>query len=225
MASGQAGRLADRILMTDNKIAPSQGGAQVDAMIRFVAQTARVPIGLEIAPEVLLPPRIVPRPMPPTVQVEGMTVRAVLDLIRQVDSRYEWRESGLLIEVAPTAVRQDVMAPLNRRIAPLALVDIDAPAALIAVRKALDPQYELPTSELTIGPAISPTAVNQGQRPFSVRFAGGTVRDLLNAIVSAHADLYWIVSYDAPPARVERLTLTFRSFDGWGLASPPDRRR
>jgi hypothetical protein len=217
--AGNGPRLADRVVTsgTGLQLQSPESPLAVKAAMEFTARTARVPMGIELLPAESLPQRVVRRPVSAMMAVDTMTVSSILDRVRQANPKYECHEVEGLIQVAPTDSLSNSAAPLNRAVAAVDLPTTDATEALAVVRRVFDPNYVLPKQELYIGTHYSPEALQQGGRKFALRFPGGTVRQLLNAIVKAHGDLLWIVEYKRPPATPETMVLSVRSFEGWGV--------
>ena len=139
-------------------------------VIGRIAKAADAPMGIEIAPG--RAPKSRPR------KLTGLTIRAAVEVLSEIDPRYEWREvNGVIVLRAPSAwSAQD--HPLALPVQQLELRDIRARNALSVVAAFLGaPQY-------------ADTQLGDTKR-FSVHLNGGTVFDLLNAVVSAHGELAW----------------------------------
>lgn len=61
------------------------------------------------------------------------------------------------------------------------------------------------------------------RRRFSLDFPGGSVLDLLNAILRAHGALAWHVSYELAHRPAEEFYLEFVTFDGEGMGASYNR--
>jgi hypothetical protein len=98
----------------------------------------------------------------------GLTVRAALDLMAGIDSRYEWREmNGVIVLRAPDAWNR-ANHPLHLPIQHVTLREIRARNALSV------------TAALLGAPQYVDTQLGDNKR-FSVHVGGGTVLDFLNA--------------------------------------------
>ena len=53
---------------------------------------------------------------------------------------------------------------------------------------------------------------------FSVHLVNAPVREVLNAIVPAHGDVWWHVSYRESPPIYRHCTIRLNGFDNWSIA-------
>jgi hypothetical protein len=143
-------------------------------IIGKLSKAAGAPMGIELAPGAIRNTR--PR------KVTGLTVRAALEAITEIDPRYEWREmNGVIVLRTPEAWNR-ANHPLNLPVQSLFLGDIRARTALSVVAAFLGaPQYR-------------DTQLGDTKR-FSLQLDAGTVLDLLNAAVRAHGELAWSLEW------------------------------
>jgi hypothetical protein len=167
--------------------------------IRELAAATRTPFGLESAP-----------PGSPHAQTEfvatGRSLGDVLEAITRLDPRYQWREMNGVIVVRPVTAWSDGESPLFALAPPVRLDGARSAEAVAAAAVAMGRQ---PT-ELVAFP--------DGRR-VSVDLQGGTMLDLLNAIVRSHGELCWTYT-PADRADAQRTglshTLSFGVFNGVG---------
>jgi hypothetical protein len=132
----------------------------------------------------------------------GQTVSDALDRLLALDNRYAWRERQGVIHVRPRAAFDDPNHFLNARLGRFELKDaLPLHATFQVHRLFLDKceiRHPIYTDERDAYLAQEPAAMRQ---PITMTFAGGTVLDLMDAIVRAHGSLHWSVTYQWPPDR------------------------
>lgn len=226
-----------------------KGGAEVFVALPFrlrsafqtavqdVAVAARVPIGFELAADrsgEYYPPSEAPISTK-TVVLTGMTVQRALDTLTAIDRRYEWFETGGVINVRPKGARHDPDNYLNMLLSQ-AIGDL-SDTTLDGIRQAYHVQYARlvgrsvawhnpPPRPMTPPSDSTPQRVAdfEWQRAFwnrtiSISQKGPRFVDLLNAAIGAHGEACWRVEYKQPPASYENGTLWFNSFEGFGGGS------
>jgi hypothetical protein len=172
-----------------------------------VAWAARIPIGYE-APE---DEPWQPAPSSRTINVEGQTVKQVLNAIVALQPHYGWSEDNGVIHLRPKTAVTDPNNVLNRPVEMFVLDETTLQLALREVHYSLRP--ELRQGGIA-GSGAGPTAL--GLRRFTVSVGQTTVQGILDAIVKAHGASSWSVTY-APDSGAARLyRISFHTFDGWG---------
>ena len=112
------------------------------------------------------------------VKVSGLTVRAALDRVVAADPRYAWRYVDGVVVMRPRVAWSDAGHPLQRLVPPVQLDRVSGGQAIDAVKDAT-------------GHPGSPVKSFPETRPITVRFGGGRLIDLLDAIVRAHGEMAW----------------------------------
>ena len=118
-----------------------------------------------------------------------------------MDSRYRWREDDGVLVVAPETPT-DATYILESVVGPVRFRNVDARDVFRALARLFGQTQKW-------GPSDT--------RKFSLRFSGGTLRELLNSIVRAHGSLTWTLGYSRFGAPG---TISF-SLSGAGLSIPP----
>jgi hypothetical protein len=125
----------------NQRIGPNEFGAPIivttidPQLIGAVSRAAGVPMGIEVASGAAV------RADPKTLT--GLTIRAALDVISAVDSRYEWREMNDVIVLRTLDAWNRPDHPLHERVQPLLLHDIRGRNALYLIAALLGaPQYQ-----------------------------------------------------------------------------------
>jgi hypothetical protein len=128
------------------------------------------------------------------VPVAGLTFRQALDAYVAVDRRYEWREMDGVVVMRPVESwgRGDHL--LGGPAGPAHLRDARISQAFDALRSAVDASRRWPA--LPFG----------DEERISVEFAGGTVLELVNAIVRANGRLSWSLTSEEGLFPLERST-------------------
>jgi hypothetical protein len=188
---------------------------------------SHVPMGIElrpsgavIAPDAppesriralpLTPPRLAggdPRAVP-----SSSVIRRALDEFVAANPGYAWATSGLLVHVQPSRAVEDAADWLNAPVASFALSGAAVRDALVALRRLFDPGYD--GSRVVAGrmPPMQASAASQPRermeqaqdRRFDVSLQGVRVREVLDAIVLAHGEASWLVSFDGPAPVADR---------------------
>jgi hypothetical protein len=117
------------------------------------------------------------RPRP--IDGRGLRFRQALDAVISADRRYEWRDMDGVAVIRPVAAWQDAAHPLLRQMRPVRFDDARVADAFDAMARSVDRTWR---------PSARPF---DDENSLSVDFAGGTLFDLLNAVVRTHDGLYW----------------------------------
>jgi hypothetical protein len=130
----------------------------------------------------------------------GITLAQALDQVVAMDARYEWREHEGVIHVRPKTAFADPRHFLNQRVAKFELKDAIPLHATFEVhrvyRKDCEIRHLIYTTKrdefLSDGPASL-------RMPVSVSLTNVTVLGIMDAVIKAHGQLYWNVTYRLPP--------------------------
>lgn len=194
--------------------------------LRAFLGLSRVPIGVEVRPldaptpsAASLPPRVVRLPLglPPPDLPPGS--RPPIDDFLSRNPDYEAVADGPLFAVGPRGSTGDPENWLNARMPVFEIRDATAEEALTQLERAFDPTYDI-TRVVASEPVPPDTAVamqrlsaigRARQRRFSLQRSTPTVREVLNAIVLAHGEASWIVTFRGPtPSReASRIDIVF----------------
>jgi hypothetical protein len=162
--------LLDRTIGSGEFSTPIIAAQVDDQLIGALARAAGVPMGIELATE--------PEPKRAGTPLTGLTVSAALDAIIAIDPRYEWRDMNGTIVLRTREAWASGWHPLHDQVPPVLLGDIRGRNALSYVAAWLG------------GPQCRDIQFGDSTR-FTLQFDGGTVLDLLNAVVRAHGELAW----------------------------------
>ncbi len=167
-----------------------------------------------------LPPRVVPAPPREDSKqlITGKRAGDAFQAIVDADRRYVWQDRHSVIQFYPVNQFNDPGAPLNRTIKEFVVEHGTLQDALTAVRRLFNPAFQ-PSGVMQSGFSLSEAAEAEGKEVFSVNVHNATLRDVLNAIVTAHGAAMWFVAYRDSPATLQNMTLELRTFGGWALAT------
>jgi len=135
--------------------------------------------------------------------LRGKKVSEALDELMAIHKDYEWRSFNGVIHVRPQAAFAQADHFLNQVIAPLELTDALPLHATFEVHRVFVPDcvvnHPIYTDQRDAFLATEHAAMRQ---PVTLSFSGGTVLDLLDAVIKAHGALYWNVTYQVPPEQL-----------------------
>jgi hypothetical protein len=142
--------------------------------------------------------------------LRGKTVGEALDLLMVVHKGYEWRSVNGVIHVRPQSAFADFNHFLNQAIGPLELTDALPLHATFEAHRVFIPDcvvnHPIYTDQRD---AFLETEEPAMRQPVTLSFNGGTVLDLLDAVIKAHGSLYWNVTYQVPPERLHDATPSY----------------
>jgi hypothetical protein len=142
--------------------------------------------------------------------LRGKTVGEALDLLMTVHRGYEWRSVNGVIHVRPQKAFADFNHFLNQAIGPLELSDALPLHATFEVHRVFIPDcvvnHPIYTDQRD---AFLETEEPAMRQPVTLSFNGGTVLDLLDAVIKAHGSLFWNVTYQVPPERLHDATPSY----------------
>ena len=183
----------------------------VPAVVTRIARAMRVPLGLEPVPELCVAAK------PAREQVEelaltGLSVRAALDRLVELDPRYQWLEADGVLVMRPLAAWNDRDHFLHRTLPSFRVRNQNVGGALDALMTALGP-YRFGGGQQM----ASRTA--EGDQHFSISLGATSILEAFNAVARTHGALWWTVRYCQLQARYEFATLYLNTFDGSSLGS------
>jgi hypothetical protein len=130
----------------------------------------------------------------------GMTLAQALDGVVAMDSRYAWRERRGVIHVRPKEAFDDARHFLNRRVERFELRDAIPLHATFEVHRIYRPdckiRHPIYTDERDAFLAEQLPADRKG---VTVSLTNVSVLDILDAVIKAHGELHWNVTYKVPP--------------------------
>ena len=139
--------------------------------------------------------------------LRGKTVGEALDALMAIHPGYEWRSVNGVIHVRPQEAFVNFNHFLNQAIGPLQLTDALPLHATFEVHRVFVPDcvinHPIYTDQRD---AFLETEEPAMRQPLTLSFNGGTVIDLLDAVIKAHRSLYWNVTYQVPPERLHDAT-------------------
>jgi hypothetical protein len=135
--------------------------------------------------------------------LRGKKVSEALDDLMAIHKDYEWHSFNGVIHVRPQSAFADANHFLNQVIGPLELTDALPLHATFEVHRVFVPDcvvnHPIYTDQRDTFLEHEEPAMRQ---PLTLSFNGGTVLDLLDAVIKAHGALYWNVTYQVPPERL-----------------------
>jgi hypothetical protein len=221
-----AALLASANLTTAQPPAKPERVYVLGSIVAFEART-RVPMGFELKPfgprAVAVEAsgaRVVPLPLTPPLLANGSgrgatspsVIRQALDDFVAANPGYAWSVSGPLVSVTPADAPADAADWLNATVPSFGVRGATARDALVALRRVFDKGYDEARISAgrtpEAGPASTQSAVQERveqaqSRRFDVSLEGARVREILDAIVLAHGEASWLVSFDGPAPVME----------------------
>ena len=198
-ARAAAQQSLERVVGEDENGTPIVVTTVESQIIGKMARAAGVPMGIEMAAG--------PTRRSAPKKLTGLTVRAALETIGAIDSRYEWREMNGVVVLRPSAAWDLMNHPLQTRIQPVVMRNVRARNALSVVAAYLG------------GPQYRDTQLGDTRR-FSVQLEEGTVIDLLNAAVSAHGELAWAFETIPGDRSFPFMVMMYSGDTGFGCGVP-----
>ena len=132
----------------------------------------------------------------------GQRVGEALDSLIALHPAYEWRSVKGVIHVRPRAAFADPDHFLNRTARSIKLEDALPLHATFEAHRVFIPdcvvRHPIYTDQRDEFLKDEPLAMRQ---PVTLSFSGGTVLELLDAVIKAHGSLYWNVTYRPPSER------------------------
>jgi hypothetical protein len=182
-------------------------------IVATIARGARVPIGFE---EMAQAPDPFERTLASVPDEErtillGLSVREALDALVEADGRYAWREQDGVLLIRPVTAWRDGSHFLLQRAGP---VDAKPQRAMSIVRSFYASQgLDIKSAG---GGLIGEVGGSREllRKPVTLMRTGGSLLDALNAIVKAHGELIWMVSYRFGPVALGTSCIRMMTFDG-----------
>src|SRR5262245_10244471 len=134
--------------------------------------------------------------------VRGQRVGDALDRLVGLHTAYEWRSTNGVIHVRPRSAFADPKHFLNQLAGRVELKDALPLHATFQAHRVFIPDCVVRHPIYT--DARDEFLQNEDRamrQPVTLSFNGGTVIDLLDAVIKAHGSLYWNVTYHVPPER------------------------
>jgi hypothetical protein len=185
---------------------------QIPGLFVLIVMELKVPAGAEGVPE-RCPDGRGPVKVTGRTSLRGMTLRGALDTLVRFDPRYRWVESDGVIVLRPIAAWENRDHFLHGSVPEFVVSNDDIAGALAAVLTALGP-WRVPGGWQT----------PHDDRRFSVTLGATSIYEALNAIVKAHGEVAWRVSYCQPPTQLQNATIGFLGLygpGGWGISHHP----
>jgi hypothetical protein len=161
-----------------------------------VAESARVPLIFEASP----PEYRDPTTALERIDLDGLTVRAALDILVAHDPRYGWEERNGVIVIRPDRLTNDPEDRLNQRVAGVQRNRLGLQDVLAGVTAA---------ASGGISRAVSPAI---DSRQFAIDAPSGTVLDILVAAARAHGRVMWSVPDAVRGTAAGEFSLGYRTF-------------
>lgn len=207
-ASAQS-ELSVRTIEADIVVRSPSIPCQIPGLVMSIGISLKIPAGVEAATERCQdgkgPVKVTGR-----TPLRGMTVREAMDTLVRADPRYRWVESDGVIVLRPIEAWEKRDHFLHQSVSQFALKDEDVEGALAVVVTALR-SGQVPANE------ASTDHTPHADHRFSVTLGATSIYEALNAIVKAHGELVWQVSYCQPPTVLEHASIGFFFLQGTGL--------
>lgn len=172
-----------------------------------LATAVSAPFGLELRPAPVLPARVSPRRSDELTPLDlgGQTLRQGIIEVLRLAPGYRWSESHGVVNVFADRPAGGLTF-LDEPIRALDLEGVTARQAIEALHRIFDPGYPVGPAALPGGFSLLTGADDDPQeihrrraewdsRLVSVHVRAGTVRDVLNQVVSSHGAAAWVVDY------------------------------
>lgn len=185
-------RLADRKIPDDCYcwIGLAQPRA-LDAVLQ-IARATRTPLGVEALPSTTPPMRFDLNQ--DRKWLAGMTIGDALDIIVALDPRYAWSETQGTIVVRPLLAWNDAEHFLEQSVGPFSLdEEVSVDVAFGEIRRFMG---QAPGGGSPLGPF--------DDKRIKLTLPRASLLDVLNAIVSAHGEIYWSIRYCWPTYSLAR---------------------
>lgn len=145
------------------------------------------------------------------LQLDGLTPREAFDHLVARYPAFRWHEVGGVVVMRPVDAWDDPAAILHRPVAPFAVDEVHVHYAMHAVFESAQPTLFQPHTRAKLSVSLKrlldPSATVAIDAPVSVRFAGGTLLEALNAVTAPHGRI-WQVGYLG-----DRLAISLRTLD------------
>lgn len=158
--------------------------APTSLVLQRLAESSRVPIGMEAAPESVGQPKRI------AIRLKGATVRTVLDSVVQKDPRYVWQSTGPAINVFPKGTKDSFLETTVGRFEVTNVTRVDAIRRLensIEVKRIL---AKTAIKDRTL--KSLPGDGEYGLPRFSLDLKDVTVRSILNSIMLKSNSNSWV---------------------------------
>lgn len=187
---------------------------RLDAALERIAEQRRAPFGVELVgarhPDA--------QPGSHVLNLAGLSLEEVFDLLARYGARYEMARHGAVIVARPHGASSDTNSVLNRTIQEFVLDAAPVDDALFHLMFAIDSRFRPPSRRPSASQMRQrlPDRARQIERALekriTLRLSTPTVLTVLNAIVEQHGGIWWRVNREPGAASFE-----LRGFDGWGF--------
>jgi len=155
----------------------------------------------------------------------------MLDKIVEFMPDYAWQKDNGVYHIRPRALAKPGSLPFDRRIEAFTQQFPDVRTAMSGVLALLDPRRAAMLSSITFvgnagivggvvgGSPIVDRNAAYTNRPIAVDVKGATIREILDAMMLQHGDLWWLANYTDANGTYPQVTLEFVGFDGWTFGS------
>jgi hypothetical protein len=148
----------------------------------------------------------------------GLSAEAACKKIVTFVPDYECEVASSVLHFRPRRFRNDREVALNRRVGSYTLDVPNAEEALFRVHQLFDPSYPAGLSVSSIARLHQSDRVRAlFSRPISVTLRGGTVRELLDAIVMSRGRISWMAEYKELTGGYSGLRLSLIGVDDWAV--------
>ena len=178
-----------------------------------IARDLNIPLGAEGLAAECVPPREAQGSARRSIRLQGLDRDAAFEALLEADPRFELRDDAGVLTLRPAVAWSDTRHFLQRSMPSFMLHERTLAEGLAEVMTALGPW------RFGAGLLSSPTP--QWERRVSVELERATILDALNAMVRAHADAAWAVTYCGRVADYPHATVNVITFDGRGEGHHP----
>jgi len=190
--------------------------------------STRTPIGVEVVTpyESGVPANQPARTQ--TYNLTGLTVDQMLDKIVEFMPGYAWQKDNGVYHLRPKAAAKPASLPFDRRVESFTQQFTDVRTAMYGVLGLLDPRRAAMGTTINVSGGIvnviggSPIADRNAQytdRPIAVDLKGATIREILDAMMLKHGDMWWYANYTDANGTYPQVNLEFIGFESWSFGS------
>jgi len=148
-------------------------------VLERVARSRNAPIGFEVTPQESYKINVI---------IKQGTVKNVLDQIVQADPRYEWTEADGVINVSPRVNKSPILETIVQQFSVEQVKRVDAISAIFELPEVRAAEMDVKRRDFGSLPAKPYYSAPQ----FSLKLRNVTVRTILNEIMKAGGDNYWV---------------------------------
>ena len=157
-----------------------------------------------------------------SLSLEGLTPRQAFDRLLSHRPDYRWAEIDGVVVIRPVPAWAPEGSVLNGPVAAFAVVDDHSHYTLHAIFLSARPSLFHEHTDLQLSSSFQrlddPRATAPIDAPISLRFAGGTLLQALNAVTQQFGGI-WEVCYSAHGDRLRSIHVELRTLDAYGGAT------